>query len=73
MITQLEIHGANPTNFEDSILDLTGSINIFVNEHAPLVKVRYEGTEQKFNGGSVEIIDNWTYHTFTQSGKLELI
>jgi hypothetical protein len=69
MITQIQIDGTYPHSFDNKDVQLTGSNHIVIDADTQLVKVRYEGTEQ-FTGGTIESIDGWTYHTFTETGFL---
>jgi len=69
MKIQIQIEGTHPHSFDNMDVQLTGSNHIVIDADTQLVKVRYEGTEQ-FTGGTIESIDGWTYHTFTETGFL---
>lgn len=73
MTAQIEIQGKYPFNFDTRDIELTGSSDIQINSDIQQVTIRYAGSEQKFTGGDIHTADNWTYHTFTQSGKFEEI
>jgi hypothetical protein len=69
MKIQIQIDGTYPHSFDTKDVELTGSNHILIDADTQLVKVRYEGTEQ-FTGGTIESVDGWTYHTFTETGYL---
>jgi hypothetical protein len=70
MNTQIQIDGTYPHSFDSKDVQLTGSNHIVIDADTQLVKVRYEGSETKFDGGTIEAIDGWVYHTFTETGYL---
>jgi len=70
MNIQIQIDGTYPHSFDNKDVQLTGSNHIVIDADIQLVKVRYEGSETKFDGGTIEAIDGWVYHTFTETGLL---
>lgn len=70
MKTQIQIEGTHPHGFDSKDVELTGSNHIIIDAHTQLVKIRYEGSETKFDGGAIESVDGWVYHTFTETGFL---